>query len=225
MDTSLISAGLLPSGTGAGKIKALYPIVGGTAATHKFNFVDPRDLDAAYRLSYFGGFTHNSNGITPNGINAEAEPFLTSLDFPQDSVSMGYYSKTNIFLNQIEIGDANTFAMSIYFGNVNGDLLDINNTYTSSFQTPPPKTNVFFQASRINSTTINGYFDSTNLGTLTIPSVARTGLSIKLFSYSGSFYSTKNCAFAYFGEGLTALEMGNLNSLVTTFQTTLGRQN
>jgi hypothetical protein len=39
MDNSLISAGLLPSGTGAGKIKVLYPFVGGTAATHKFNFV------------------------------------------------------------------------------------------------------------------------------------------------------------------------------------------
>jgi hypothetical protein len=31
------------------KMKALYPFVGGTATTHKFNLKDPRDLDAAYR--------------------------------------------------------------------------------------------------------------------------------------------------------------------------------
>ena len=31
------------------KIKAIYPFVGGTATTHKFNLKDPRDLDAAYR--------------------------------------------------------------------------------------------------------------------------------------------------------------------------------
>jgi hypothetical protein len=29
------------------KMKALYPFVGGSAASHKFNLKDPRDLDAA----------------------------------------------------------------------------------------------------------------------------------------------------------------------------------
>jgi hypothetical protein len=79
MDNSLISAGLLPSGTGAGKIKALYPFVGATAGTHKFNFVDPRDLDAAFRLTFNGGWTHNSNGVLPNGTNAYGDTFFNTL--------------------------------------------------------------------------------------------------------------------------------------------------
>src|SRR4051794_10744124 len=33
---------------------AIYPFVGGTASTHKFNLKDARDLDAAYRLTYTG---------------------------------------------------------------------------------------------------------------------------------------------------------------------------
>ena len=40
------------------KMKAIYPFVGGTASTHKWNLKDPRDLDAAFRLQFFGGWTH-----------------------------------------------------------------------------------------------------------------------------------------------------------------------
>jgi hypothetical protein len=43
-------------------MQALYPFVGGTATQHKYNLKDPRDLDAAYRLSFLGSWTHNSNG-------------------------------------------------------------------------------------------------------------------------------------------------------------------
>ena len=32
------------------KMKAVYPFVGGTASTHRWNFMDARDLNAAYRL-------------------------------------------------------------------------------------------------------------------------------------------------------------------------------
>jgi len=51
------------------KMKAIYPFVGGTATTHKWNLKDPRDLDAAFRLVFNGGWTHSSTGATPNGTN------------------------------------------------------------------------------------------------------------------------------------------------------------
>ena len=31
-------------------MKAIYPFVGGTATTHKFNLKDPADINAAFRL-------------------------------------------------------------------------------------------------------------------------------------------------------------------------------
>ena len=34
------------------KMSAIYPMVGGTASSHKFNLKDPRDLDAAFRLVF-----------------------------------------------------------------------------------------------------------------------------------------------------------------------------
>lgn len=52
--------------------RALYPFVGGTAAAHKWNAKDPRDLDAAFRL-VFTGATHDANGVTFNGSTGFAD--------------------------------------------------------------------------------------------------------------------------------------------------------
>ena len=51
MDIALIANGLDT------KMKALYPFVGGTASTHKFNFMNAADTDAAFRLTFAGGGT------------------------------------------------------------------------------------------------------------------------------------------------------------------------
>ena len=51
------------------KFIAIYPYVGGTATTHKFNLVDPLDDNAAFRITWNGGVTHNANGITGNGLS------------------------------------------------------------------------------------------------------------------------------------------------------------
>ena len=45
------------------KCVAVYPFVGGTADSHKYNLKDPRDLDAAYRLTYNGAYTHDAMGV------------------------------------------------------------------------------------------------------------------------------------------------------------------
>ncbi len=57
------------------KMLAIYPFVGGSANSHKFNLKDPRDADAAYRLSFVGTWTHSSTGVTPNG-SSYANTFL-----------------------------------------------------------------------------------------------------------------------------------------------------
>jgi hypothetical protein len=52
---------------------AIYPFVGGTASTHKWNLKDPRDLNVAYRLQFNGGMTHSANGILFNATNGWAD--------------------------------------------------------------------------------------------------------------------------------------------------------
>ena len=58
------------------KMKAIYPFVGGTASSHKFNLKNPLDTNAAFRLSFIGGWTHDANGIKANGTNGYADTFF-----------------------------------------------------------------------------------------------------------------------------------------------------
>jgi hypothetical protein len=44
------------------------------------------------------------------------------------------------------------------------------------------------------------------------------------YANNPQFYSTKECAFASIGDGLTDTEAGNLYTAVQAYQTTLGRQ-
>ena len=89
------------------KCNAIYPMVGGTAATHKFNLKNPLDTNAAFRLSFVGGWTHSNNGALPNGTNAYADSFLnanTTLNINSSHIS--YYSRTNIGEARYDMGAA-----------------------------------------------------------------------------------------------------------------------
>lgn len=77
------------------KMIALYPFVGGSASSHKYNLKDPRDLDAAFRLTFSGGWTHNSGGATPNGTTGYADTHLNALsNIPITGHSIGVYNRT-----------------------------------------------------------------------------------------------------------------------------------
>jgi len=95
---NIFDLGLISNGLDT-KIKALYPFVGGTATTHKFNFMDARDLDVAYRLSFNGDITFSNLGMYFNGVNGYANTFLTpnltSLSLNSLSVSV-YLRDDNI---------------------------------------------------------------------------------------------------------------------------------
>ena len=76
------------------KMKAVYPLVGGSATSHKYNLLNPVDSNAANRLVFAGGVTHSSNGILGNGTNAYADTFLNPLTvFPSGFSSIGFYNK------------------------------------------------------------------------------------------------------------------------------------
>ena len=224
MDTSLISAGLLPSGTGAGKIKALYPIVGGTAATHKFNFVNPLDTDAAFRLVFFGGWVHSASGMKPNGTNAYANTFLSQNTLEQNSQHIATYTKQNATLNNTvslgcDIDD--TFLLirqAVFWGNIN-DL-----DFTGSSNTNAG----YFLSTRTASNSRKSYRNSIEVINSTSVSNANVNQSFYISAANNggpaAFFDNLETAFLNIGEGLTALNVTNLYNSIQTFQTTLGRQ-
>jgi hypothetical protein len=87
----------LKSGSYWNSLDAIYPMIGGTATTHKYNLKNPQDTNAAYRLNFAGGWTHNSSGAKPDGVSGTyAETFaVTNTVFTTTNGHMSYYSFTN----------------------------------------------------------------------------------------------------------------------------------
>lgn len=61
-------------------LKVLYPFAGTSAASHKYNLKDPRDLDAAFRLTFSGGWTHNEGEAYGNGTDGYANTHFDPSD-------------------------------------------------------------------------------------------------------------------------------------------------
>ena len=78
-------------------LDAIYPMIGGTATTNKYNLKNPLDTDAAFRLSFVGGWTHDASGAKPDGVaGTYADTFVNaSTNLTTSNGSFSYYSFTN----------------------------------------------------------------------------------------------------------------------------------
>jgi hypothetical protein len=207
------------------KMKAIYPFVGGSATSHKFNLKDPRDLDAAYRLVFNGGWTHTSTGIKGNGTTGYANTYLSTHTLAMNS-GFGYYSRTNSTVgSQADMG-----AMWYYPVQSSGVGMSSGTTYISmnsndfiSFS--DTDTRGFYQGYRIN-TLVKGLKNTTSYSATIAYSAVNAFSLIGARSEIGapSLYSVKEFALAYFQENFTDTDASNMYTIVQKFQTTLGRQ-
>lgn len=214
------------------KMKALYPFVGGTASSHKYNLKDPRDLDAAFRLVFNGGWTHSATGALPNGTNGYADTFLTpSIHSTLNSQSLGYYSGSNLSetsSDPVNMGafDSLSQATSLLKSNtflssrLNGSLISHSTTTMRGF----------FSSSKQSSTLTDIYLNGLQVGTGnsggTLPAQNKCflgTLSVSAAPYNGG-YVRNDFRFAYLSDGLNDTEMSNFYTLVQNFNTTLNRQ-
>jgi hypothetical protein len=211
------------------KCQAIYPFVGGTATTHKFNLKNPADTDAAFRLSFVGGWTHSSNGALPNGTNAFANTFYNPAAFGiQNSHHVSYYSRTNSNLTEVEVGGASLSqgtVLEIRTGNITYFRVNSGITYITAADTD---SRAFYMANRTASNVINGWRNSSKIvsGSTSSGTMSSINYYIGALNNNGAtnFYSRKECAFATIGSGLTDTEATNLYSTIQNFQTTLSRQ-
>jgi len=221
MDLSLISAGLDT------KMKALYPFVGGTASTHKYNFMDARDLDAAFRLTFSGGWTHSSTGILGNGTNSWAETYLNnSIVLTQNSTHLSLYSRTNNTTPIVDIANSSSIyngAPSLFINFSGSTYIQVNqNSYSSIGDGDSLGMRI---ASRINSTTEKLYKNNSLLLTSLKISLAAPNGTMNLSKwYTGGYWSNREYAFCTIGDGLSDSEASTFYTITQTFQTSLSRQ-
>lgn len=216
------------------KMKAIYPFVGGTADTHKWNLKDARDTDSAFRLSFSGGWTHASTGAKPNGTTGYANTFITpSTHSSQNSSHLSFYSRTNSTGDGMNIGQIQTvpglrgFHMAISFGLNSNQMRTRLNSENASTSYTPTDTRGLFSISRINSSEYKGFRNASNVFTFTEASNTPGNIQMIIGAINTtdgvSNYSTHECAFATIGDGLTDTEVSDLYTAVNTFQTTLSR--
>ena len=212
------------------KMKAVYPMVGGSATSMKFNLKDARDLNAAYRLVFSGGGTFSANGYLPNGVNAFANTnFAPSVNSSGiNNFHSSYYSRTNVNLTQVDAGCGSSDAQ--------GTLLEIRTANTTYIRINAPTTSTyadtdslgFYLQSRLLGNQQKGYKNSTLkiTGAVNSNTTPTQNYYIGAFNSNGTavYPSTKQCAFASIGDGLTDAEVTAFYNAVQTFNTTLGRQ-
>jgi hypothetical protein len=227
-------------------MKALYPFVGGSATSHKFNLKDPRDLDAAFRLQFNGGWTHTSTGAFPNGTNAWANTYLNELahitinDTQLDKyIHLSVYSRTNTPSTTTYggIGVDNSYEGwgSVALTIKRNDGLAYGYSRGNIF-TPPVSmadSRGLFMINRQSDTSLKYTKDgvvisqeTTGWNIYSRPGATRNNIWLGALysSYGTHWYDNKEESFASIGYGLTDTETSALYTAVQKFQTALGRQ-
>lgn len=218
------------------KMKALYPMVGGTATTHKFNLVNSQDTDAAFRLAFVGGWTHSANGALPNGTNAYANTFLIpSANFNNTTFNhLSYYSRTN---------SAVAFEYAMGSSATGANAMIIRRDTNAGFGFSDYASGITYRGASGSVTNSLGLFTFSQKGTTaklfknntTVASNSYAPSSLPLSTNaiilgainetaSVNGYTNKQCAFSSIGEGLTDAEALAFYNAVQLFNTTLARQ-
>jgi hypothetical protein len=226
------------------KIKAIYPVMGSTAASHKYNIKDPRDADAAYRLVFNGGgWTHSLAGMTPNGTTSWANTFFNpSTNLTLTSGHLSFYSPVELnSANGIDIGSAtggtNNQCCFLFCRLTNlADFLwavDANAGAGVRARATSLSSLGFFLGNQNGNAgsdrTIwrNGVLrgSASVYGATTMPNanVSIGALNNGTSNTRGNF-SARRCSFATIGDGLNNIEIKQFYTIVQAFQTALGRQ-
>jgi hypothetical protein len=215
------------------KCFAIYPFVGGTATTHKYNLKNPADTNAAFRLVFFGGWTHSNTGAT-GSVNGYANTYNNpSINLIQDSTHVSYYSRTNpVTISGADLGVRGAAGLggitiiSRYTGNLS--YYKVNSANATDLTFANIISEGFFMSNRTASNVVNGWKNNTKVitGTTASNGLANQNIVLNAFNDNGSIqlYSPREVAFSTIGNGLNDTESLYLYTAIQTFQTTLGRQ-
>jgi hypothetical protein len=213
------------------KMKIIYPFVGGTDTSHSYNLKDPTQ----YQITWTTGVTHTSDGVDgANSGTGHGDTGVTpsALGLGRDDASMGVYTQDGWTVNQ-------QFPFGVYSGNTSftfyksggtpGTLyVMINDALSGTNITAPNPLTGFHQASRTQSSELSYKHNATSITTITAASAADPSTTKNLWVLAANGYTNYGygsvTSLIYFGLGLTDSELGEMNTLVTAYQTELGRE-
>lgn len=213
--------------------RAIYLFVGGTATAHKFNLKDPRDLDAAFRLTFNGTPTHDANGVTWNATawgDTHILPIGSAIIRAQQQ-TLTYYSRNTPTISGGDMGMRSGNPLNLFINFVPNGRFDEVSEAGGSAHTPIayPGTGMF-TISRVNNFSqkifcINGAVNATETTSVN-PGNTFFNMWIGGVNNNGvnTWGNNRNCAFGAFGYGLSPTQEAAHYALVQAFETALGRQ-
>jgi hypothetical protein len=220
------------------KMVAIYPFIGGSAFTHKYNLKDTN----LYTLAFLGGINHTSLGVETTDSNAEGRTGLiprTALSNISSSahVSMNFNTNSsasyNVFIgNTPNYPAASSFKQGIsiahgYFGSTKPYATAFSNT-VPNLPTRVGDGQGLWAVSRVEDV-VSGYrrsavqdFSITATGaTFTDNDSKNSQVKLFRYNYGGSPGLIVNCATV--GDGLTQTDVDNLYTVLNTYNTSLSR--
>jgi len=210
---------------------AFYPFIGGTASTHKWNLKDPRDLNAAFRIDWFGGLTHNRFGVTGNATNGYGNTHITPSTDINGSNSFGFKVINNVSSKAI-LGSILNFASGEYmyvYARSGTNLIaaqnEIINTGYLVVTNNSTNGNYRFTSASNNH---KAYKDNSLLANRT-NAAAFANIPIYIFALNtdnvgAADYSNHNgVCFDFYTKSLTNSEVADINTAINTFETALNR--
>ena len=213
---------------------AVYGFVGGTADSHKWNWKDLRDVDAAFRLTYSGTVTHSANGMQGNGTNGIANTFLSpSTSLTANNTHLSIYFNNNIQGDIIDISSSEsgrtrefTFTSGYTGFGCISDMYDVNNGRLIGTNT---RYDGYFISNKISNISHTVYRNSSPIGFksaisgLILPSISVKLMAFVELGFNATNFSNRRQAFTTIGAGLTDTQAQQQSQIVTNAQNILNR--
>lgn len=208
------------------KLKTCYPFIGGTAAAHKWNLKDLRDVDAAFRLTFFGSGTHSASGWAGDGTTGYIDTNFTAANYAGLNNKMFCaYINTNVS-GGLDFGSVDgSFRGESLAARIDG-ICGAHVSNVESQTVASTDSRAFWLASRTASNTAFFRRNKTNVYDLSASTADATGTQVigaRRGSGTVAAFTARTFGFFAMGDGISKTESDTLYDIVHACQVTLGR--
>jgi hypothetical protein len=207
------------------KMKAIYPMVGASAAACAQNLVS-----SSFTGTFTSGWTFASTGVTPNGTSAFMNTFYNpSVNGLLNSAHLSYYARTAPISGRVFLGGNNLNSSSVMIRHYIGEGIAFSSINSSAEGNYTPSNYLGLNLiSRIISTETKQFKNNILTNTSTINSIELTNINLYIAARNSTGiplnFNISECAFASIGDGLTNTDISNFYTDIQVFQTNLSRQ-
>lgn len=205
------------------KLSLFYPFIGGTSSSHSYNLINPNLYNILWSTT---GVTHDSNGITGNGLTGygnttfKTDSIINNISigcYIRNDITTGYYGVWGTYLT-----DNQDRLVSLRLGGARDITM---NSVSKGFAYP--NTQGLFTASR-NTSIISLFHRTSSLVSSSYTSTTTSDLNLYLlglnYNNTGVVYpSPFNLSCFFISQYLTPTEVILMNSIIQNYQIALGR--